>query len=696
MKAILNKIITVFIFSTCLVLSGCGSSVNFPEKSSNLMHDEPMERVLLRLGKLELPENMIFSEKQVYIDDRVYVCNNTSSPQLGYVELDTEKTGTFELPVNCSYIFSLCNADGQLAVLTGPGISENGRLNLSRGGYSVLKYSPEGKLLSEVPLKLLKTEETDVFSHLICASGDYILASANKIVRCGADGIQTEYSKTFDESIYIRALQLRDSELVVCRSSAIKQGSELCFLKPDTLEDVKTEPFEDAVLTGLGKSLEGGLIVYESFAGNVGIYSYDDKDGTLHALFKKQELSDMSENDYSYIFETDEGYVALGENMDSVHKYHIATGMDARTELRLACSAHLEKPYITDFNAENEDYYITLVPYENMEQLYLDLASDKAADIYFFIPDLKMRHMDVSSYFVDLLPLIDAYSEYGRETFVKSLIDQYTHSGEMSFMPTSFDIDCYVCYDNVFQGLSITMDELNNAVKNSPFEQPFPSWMDQNTLLEKFARALSSAYVDFNSGTCSFHDDGFVETLKACASSKYDINAVLGFLQYSYMQGIYSAGLMGRNYGENFAYVGFPNDKGKSGCTFLPERLYAISASSEKIDGAWQYIRSLISVERQVGLTSSFPVNASALEKQIELALKGELVSNYGDAIRLTEAEADKLRELIEGTDSLENVYIERIIAEEYAALVSGSRSAEETAAMIQGRVSIYMSEKYG
>ncbi len=79
----------------------------------------------------------------------------------------------------------------------------------------------------------------------------------------------------------------------------------------------------------------------------------------------------------------------------------------------------------------------------------------------------------------------------------------------------------------------------------------------------------------------------------------------------------------------------------------------------------------------------------------------GEYVlDEYGEPIvyepRLTQEEADKLLALIESTDRLaepdENILA--IVREEAAPYFAGQKTAEEAAALIQSRASLYVSEQ--
>ena len=94
------------------------------------------------------------------------------------------------------------------------------------------------------------------------------------------------------------------------------------------------------------------------------------------------------------------------------------------------------------------------------------------------------------------------------------------------------------------------------------------------------------------------------------------------------------------------------------------------------------------------------PASIDMFDTMVNLALTEGL--NYPDYLKnpvtISEHDAQRLRALIEETHFLPGKYpeIPRIMNEEVQKFFAGERSAEDTAAIIQSRVSIFLSEQYG
>jgi multiple sugar transport system substrate-binding protein len=147
------------------------------------------------------------------------------------------------------------------------------------------------------------------------------------------------------------------------------------------------------------------------------------------------------------------------------------------------------------------------------------------------------------------------------------------------------------------------------------------------------------------------------------------------------------------NHEGNYSFVGL-SGVGESSGFFDCGISLAISAQSEEKDGAWEFIRTSLSVENQIR-TDFFPSVQAALEHMLELARGGELYY-YGSQIIITQDDADKLFDLmnrITHVSGNDDVIID-IIREEAAYFFAGDKTAEDVARIIQNRVQTYVGEQ--
>ena len=123
-----------------------------------------------------------------------------------------------------------------------------------------------------------------------------------------------------------------------------------------------------------------------------------------------------------------------------------------------------------------------------------------------------------------------------------------------------------------------------------------------------------------------------------------------------------------------------------------------MSAFSEKKEGAWAFIASLLGEEFQEKYVMFlFPVRISALEKSLEAAKMESNIAFEGQKqIPATQEQIDALTELISNSrsDSVYDPSIWNIVREEAAFLFDQGKDMEEVMRVIQNRVLNYVQER--
>ncbi|MDR2616020.1 MAG: hypothetical protein LBC28_05505, partial [Oscillospiraceae bacterium] len=195
-------------------------------------------------------------------------------------------------------------------------------------------------------------------------------------------------------------------------------------------------------------------------------------------------------------------------------------------------------------------------------------------------------------------------------------------------------------------------------------------------------------------------------------------------------------------FGEEVSLFGYPTAE-ESGSAIIMNADLAISKSSQHKDLAWSFISRLLREDIQIGASGGggfgfggsgavLSVNRNRFEKsaaeellpieqrdftkgvtimgttytsieQFEQTVEswrsmGEMWSGFISTLEnyaLTEDEVNKAREAIEGASRVygANPQVLSIIQEEAGAFLSGQKSAQDAANIIQSRVSIYISE---
>ena len=116
-----------------------------------------------------------------------------------------------------------------------------------------------------------------------------------------------------------------------------------------------------------------------------------------------------------------------------------------------------------------------------------------------------------------------------------------------------------------------------------------------------------------------------------------------------------------------------------------------IMEASQHKDAAWCFLKILLQQNNGTGI----PVLTARLDKQLNALVTDEEVRGYKS---FTAEDADKLRELAYAADKTvcEDPQLLELVSGVIQDFLAGRYSAEEAAANLQSRASIYIAEQYG
>lgn len=359
---------------------------------------------------------------------------------------------------------------------------------------------------------------------------------------------------------------------------------------------------------------------------------------------------------------------------------------------------------ITQYNSSNPDYKIVPEYYETEDdfmRLNTEVISGKAPDLYNF-KFMPIEGFESSGALMDLNPFLDEYG-YKLVGPVKSALET---NGRLYSIPDRFEIYSFAV-SREFAGdkTSWTTDEMNEVMeKCGSHMHKFGTFATKTELLKWVCTFSLANYLDKENGKCSFDNAEFVKLLETCNEmpdnylqfgdiKSYEDNALL---KMAPIQSITSICGYSKRFGGDYTFIGFPNDSGNGSLfSFGGERI-AVSAKSEHQDAALDFVKTMLDDQYQCEMTIGMPIVQSALEKQMQDAVDGNLTDFTGEKIKIASSDIDKLKTLIASTrkSADTNSVIQEIIEEEAKPYFEGSRTAEETAKIIQSRVSVYIAEK--
>ncbi len=324
--------------------------------------------------------------------------------------------------------------------------------------------------------------------------------------------------------------------------------------------------------------------------------------------------------------------------------------------------------------------------------------------------------------FADWYDLMDADPEFNREDYFRNFFEAYEYKDKLLRLGVGYEIMTGIAkteYVGTEQGLSLGQQ------LDIPLKEGMDRWIysPAEILAETWMRNFQTGTINRETAECYFDSPDFVKLLE-------ELNRIPG--EDDFYQ------TMNDNYGYNYktnwtedrvlfsdiplggspmsirtirryyfgdadlTLTGFPMvqveniDRGNGGVfdTAFTVSINAQSAEKEKI---WDFMKHLLSEDYQKK-QDTLPVHRGALEFQIEQDEHNVGFMAFGQMFvgALEPWESDILRDYIEGvrTCSYYDYRVHDILMEEAEKMLAGDQTPQETAEMMQSRVSIYLSEQ--
>ena len=408
-------------------------------------------------------------------------------------------------------------------------------------------------------------------------------------------------------------------------------------------------------------------------------------------------------------------------------------------------SAKPDSPYrveIKDYGNANSLYD------DRITELHQDILSGNAPDVITFNNEITPGSFGArESIFVDLYTLLDKDTELKRENFLDGYLEGLDFNGKLLQISPSFSFKTMVVKDKFLDGLtSWNYDQFAEKIKALPEGMKINTWANQEMNYNLLLLMDYSEFVDYENAVCNFENEGFIKALNIVRDNhigltleEYDswMNESGGFDVYNEGQYIndesmiYDMDLGGwfglrqtlhARFNEPATLVGYPNENG-NGSFVQPSECMGIMANSPCIEGAWDFIKTVYFSEGYYTDTNGvyggwqYPAVEEYYVKQLEKQKSATYVDENGETFRgdklwigpdmddivtyyeFTDEECEKYDKIVrEAAKDVRqgDAVIYDIIREETMPFFEGDITAEKAAEIIQNRVSIYLSERYG
>ncbi len=395
-------------------------------------------------------------------------------------------------------------------------------------------------------------------------------------------------------------------------------------------------------------------------------------------------------------------------------------------------SEYLQKQ-VELYNQTHTDHQIEIKKYERSENIEEDgifllqreIVSGEGPDLIDFGSNYATSDI-VGDYTEDLFPYMDG--EY-REKYFDNILTAFSYEEKLYALPLGFILKSFVGRkENLGERGSWTVQEMVECFREQGNDKVLYPGAFKKDVFGTILTGSMEHYIDWESGECSFNGEQFRDVMEFCNgfpdhleitndfSTKQtflDDKALLLPVRISSVFDIVRAEYIFDD--EEITYIGFPVEGINGTIIESCGPVLAISAGSENKDAAWEFISGCLSQSAQSELPSGFPICRSVLDERITKAMDMEYETDGNnvkkpvvkqrivfegedpvDIYNITQEQGEQLLSIVEQAEisSQTEWKIYNIIMEEAEYYFNGAKSLEETADIIQARVSTYVSER--
>lgn len=404
-----------------------------------------------------------------------------------------------------------------------------------------------------------------------------------------------------------------------------------------------------------------------------------------------------------------------------------------KSTLTLACVylGYDIKNQILDFNRKSSDYRIEVRDYSEFNteddysagytKLITEIGSGAVPDIM-LTDGLPIETFGAKGLLADLWPFIDADEELGgRAGVVEPVFNALSQDGKLYEISSSFYITTIAGPASIVgTEPGWTYEEMYAALDQMPEGcELFSLGTTRSDVFSSICMLNLSRFVDWTTGECSFDSDDFISLMEFANrfpetfdwehhewtnedSDAYRIKEGRQLLVTLSLSDPYSYNYYSEMFNGDMALKGFPDVPGSGAVFNMNGTGLAIASTCENQDAAWSFVRTLLTREYQENYTYGFCTNRELCEENLQ-SMVGQSYYSYDQVtgeekeIIFTQENADLIADLINNTSMVADYntsQINDIINEEVAYYFSGEKTAQDVAATIQNRVSIYVNEQ--
>lgn len=360
-----------------------------------------------------------------------------------------------------------------------------------------------------------------------------------------------------------------------------------------------------------------------------------------------------------------------------------------------------------EFNSANSEYYIQEQLYESSDNLFVDIYAGKSIDLLYLGDWIDPSPLYGKELLCDLYGFIDNDTEISRRDYVESVLTALEVNGRLYQMPYDYDVESAVIKAKFWDGSEdMSFEHVIKLAEKNGCKIPFDFSLESYG----FIPYITSQYIDYSKGECSFNDGRFEEFLgfiqpyvnvladmdrEEIYQMFLDDEMLLmdsgfaGFVQLDYLES---------EVGEELKFVGYPSETPNYHIA-VPLTSFAIFSQSKKQEGAFEFIKYYTSYGANINESDRskgglIPINRAALEKHAEAHMEMSLYKLDEEQMKQNVEETLRQINSVNGSGSRSGDVAAAVISEELQLYFKGDKSAAEVCEIIQNRLSTYFNEQ--
>ena len=377
---------------------------------------------------------------------------------------------------------------------------------------------------------------------------------------------------------------------------------------------------------------------------------------------------------------------------------------------------------VIEFNKSNELYQIDIVDYydETLDDLGLsrlstEIIAGRVPDIL-DVRTLPYRHYAMQGLFEDLYTFLDSDPELNRNDIVSSILSSSEVDGSLYKIFPFFTISSIVGSSSVV-GLDNgwTADEFLATIEANPQADIPLGQMSKENFIDLLISLSINDYINWDKGETYFDSDSFIRLLEFANTFPANENMIYNpdisehppdsiisgreillfdnFRDYLWIQVVQAV------FDSEITFKGFPTES-RNGHAFNTYFSLAILSTCVDKDGAWEFLRTLLTKNYQMNYFLGLPTNNAALYEVLTNHPYYGQENGWNDLTITTkvpsQAEIEQFLSFVNTIDRISNQEeaLKNIVLEGTSDFFNGRNTAQDAARIIQSRASTYVSEQ--